>query len=64
MPRRSKVLAVTMIFVAASASALFVIENPVVRTFVIVLGLVGAVYVLFGVPTRERVLVTRGHVTR
>lgn len=56
MPRRSKVLAVTMILVAASASALLVIENPVPRTFVIVLGLVGAVYVLFGVPTRERVL--------
>lgn len=56
MPRRAKVLAVSMIFAAAGASALLVIDNAAVRAVVIGLGLVGISYVLFRVPTRERVL--------
>ena len=56
MPRRSKVLAVTMILVVASVSGVFAIENRVIGGAVIALGLIGAAYVLFRVPTRERVL--------
>ncbi len=59
MPRRAKVLAVTMILVVATASGLFAIENRLVGGGVVVLGLVGAAYVLFRVPTRERVLAER-----
>ena len=62
MPRRAKALAVTMILVTAGASALLAIDDAVVGTLVIALGLVGASYVAFRVPTRERVLATRGQV--
>jgi uncharacterized membrane protein YbaN (DUF454 family) len=60
MPRRAKVLAVTMILLVASASGIFAIGNRAVGAGVILLGLVGAAYVLFRVPTRERVLAERG----
>lgn len=59
MPRRAKVLAVTMIGAATGASAGLAITNPAVRVSVVALGLVGAAYVLFRVPTRERVLAER-----
>ncbi|MDP8988035.1 MAG: YbaN family protein [Actinomycetota bacterium] len=59
MPRRAKALAVTMILVAAGASGLLAIDHRAVGAFVVALGLVGAAYVLFRVPTRERVLATR-----
>ncbi|MDQ3571015.1 MAG: DUF454 domain-containing protein, partial [Actinomycetota bacterium] len=56
MPRRAKVVAVTMILVAAITSGVFAIDNRAVAGLVVGLGLVGASYVLFRVPTRERVL--------
>ena len=59
MPRRAKVAAVTMILVAATASGVFAIDNRAVGAFVVLLGLVGAAYVTFRVPTRERVLAER-----
>ena len=59
MPRRAKVLAVTMILGVSSLSAVFAIRNTVVGLTVVGVGLVGAAYVLFRVPTRERV-VARG----
>jgi uncharacterized membrane protein YbaN (DUF454 family) len=52
MPRRAKLLAVTMILAAATGSGLFAIDNRAVGGFVVALGLVGAWYVLFRVPTR------------
>lgn len=64
MPRRSKILAVTMILIASGASGLLAVDNAAVRTLVLVLGVIGASYVLFRVPTREQVLDTRGHVSR
>jgi uncharacterized membrane protein YbaN (DUF454 family) len=60
MPRRAKALAVSMIVVAAGASALLAIDNGAVRAIVIALGLVGVAYILFRVPTREHVLAKRG----
>ena len=59
MPRRSKVIAVTMILVVATASGVFVIGNRAVGAAVVALGLIGALYVTFRVPTRERVLAER-----
>jgi len=59
MPRRAKVMAVAMILVVSAASALLVIGNRSVGAAVGALGLIGALYVTFRVPTRERVLVER-----
>ena len=59
MPRRAKVVAVTMILGVSTLSAVFAIGNTAVALIVVGLGLVGAAYVLFRVPTRERVLARR-----
>jgi uncharacterized membrane protein YbaN (DUF454 family) len=59
MPRRAKVLAVATILVVATASGVFAIGNRAVGAGVILLGLIGAAYVTFRVPTRERVLAER-----
>ncbi len=59
MPRRAKVVAVTMILVVSVASGAFAIANRAVGAGVVALGLVGALYVTFRVPTREQVLADR-----
>jgi hypothetical protein len=59
MPRRAKVVAVTMIVVAVGSSALVVIERTAVSAVVLVAGAVGVWWVLVRVPTRERVLAER-----
>ncbi len=59
MPRRAKVMAVATILVVSTASAVFAIDNRAVGAAVIAVGLVGAAYVTFAVPTRERVLAQR-----
>ena len=58
MPRRAKVVAVTMIVVAVTASALLV-GRPVVAAVIVAAGAVGVGWVLLRVPTRERVLARR-----
>ncbi|MDQ4071088.1 MAG: YbaN family protein [Actinomycetota bacterium] len=59
MPRRAKVMAVTTILVVATASGVFAIGNRAVGAGVVALGVVGALYVTFRVPTRERVIAER-----
>ncbi len=59
MRRRAKVLAVTTILLVSTLSGLVAVENRRVGLAIVVLGLVGAAYVLFRVPTRERVLARR-----
>ena len=59
MPRRAKVVAVTMILVVSAASGVFAIGNRAVGAAVVALGLIGALYVTFRVPTREQVLAER-----
>lgn len=59
MPRRSKVVAVSMIVVVSTISAVLTISSPAVGAAIVVLGVVGALYVTFRVPTRERVLAER-----
>ncbi len=56
MRRRAKVAAVTTIVGVSTLSAVVAIGNPVVGLVVVAVGLVGAAYVLFRVPTRERVV--------
>ena len=56
MPRRAKVVAVTMILVFSMGSGILAIGNRAVGAAVVALGLVGAAYVLFRVPTRENVV--------
>ena len=59
MPRRAKVVAVTMILVVSTLSGLVVIGNQPLGWAVLALGVVGALFVTFRVPTRERVLAAR-----
>jgi uncharacterized membrane protein YbaN (DUF454 family) len=58
MPRRIKVIAVTSITLAVSASVVFAISNPWFRIGLIALGLVGIAFVLTR-PTREVELARR-----
>jgi uncharacterized membrane protein YbaN (DUF454 family) len=59
MPRRAKVLAVTMILVFSIWSGVFAIDHRAIGGLVVLLGLVGVWYVSFRVPTREQVLAQR-----
>ena len=54
MPRRSKVIAVTMIVAVSTLSA--ILAGMPLGLAIAALGLIGALYVTFRVPTRERVL--------
>ena len=60
MPRRAKVMAISMIVVASGLSAGLLINQPVVRLVVAAAGLVGVWFVGLRVPTRERVLSNPG----
>lgn len=56
MPRRAKIVAMSMIVVAVSASVVLAISAPLWQALVVVLGLVGVAYVGLRVPTRELVV--------
>jgi len=56
MPRRAKVIAVSMIVVAVGLSVTFGIDSWPIRVVVLALGAVGVLYIAVRVPTRERVL--------
>jgi uncharacterized protein len=56
MPRRAKVIALSMMVVAVGASVLFALEHGAVRGVVAVLGVIGVWFVGWHIPTRERVL--------
>ena len=58
MPRLAKITAVTMI-VAAVTLSLFAIPSAVGQLVTVAAALVGIGYILFRVPTRERVLAER-----
>lgn len=59
MPRRAKVIAVSMIVVAVGLSVTFGIDAWPIRAVVLALGAVGVLYITLRVPTRERVLEQR-----
>lgn len=50
IPKKAKILAVSMIIIFVSYSVFFAIENPTIKWVVGCLGLVGLFYVLFKVP--------------
>ncbi len=56
MPRRAKVVAMSMIVVAVAASVVLALSAPLWRAVVVALGLVGLAYVGWRVPTRELVV--------
>jgi uncharacterized membrane protein YbaN (DUF454 family) len=61
MPRRAKVLAITMMLAACGISAL-VVDSPLVDGLIVAAGLVGTWFVGWRVPTRERVLASTSDV--
>ena len=56
MPRRAKVVALSMMWTAIAISAVLLRERAAIAAGVIALGLVGSAYVVWRVPTREHVL--------
>ena len=60
MPRRAKVVAIAMIVVAVTLSAVFGFSSVVARALVVGAGLVGVGWIVWRVPTREQVLAERG----
>lgn len=63
MPRKAKVIALTMMWTAIALSAWTLSSLPVALIVVVVLGLIGTAYILLRVPTRELVLATRATAT-
>lgn len=57
MPRRAKVVALSMMWVAILLSGLALRHRPALLGGIVVLGLVGTAYIVWRVPTRERVAV-------
>ena len=55
MPRRVKVVALSMMWAAILLSGLALRHRPAVLAGVLALGLAGSAYILWRVPTRERV---------
>ncbi len=60
MPRRAKQWAVAMIVLFAGLSTVLALDAPLVAATIAVLGAIGIWYVVWRVPTKERVLRT-GH---
>jgi uncharacterized protein len=59
MPRRAKVIAITMLVVSCSLSATFGVDRLVIRLVIVAAGAVGVAWILWRVPTRETVLARR-----
>ena len=61
MPRRAKVAALSMMWIAILTSALLLRDRPAIVVAVVVLGFVGSAYILWRVPSREQVLQRAAH---
>jgi uncharacterized membrane protein YbaN (DUF454 family) len=59
MPRRAKVLAVSMLAVSCTISIVLAVEHLPVRAVIALAGGIGVAWILWRVPTREKVLATR-----
>ena len=53
MPKKAKVLALSMITFFAGSSSIFLIDNPPIQILVGILGIIGFWYVGFRVPTNK-----------
>jgi uncharacterized membrane protein YbaN (DUF454 family) len=56
MPRRAKVVALSMMWTAIVISSVLLRDRAVIAIVVVALGLIGTAYLLWRVPTREQVL--------
>lgn len=56
MPRRAKVAALSMMWIAIVISSVLLRDRPVIVGVVVALGLVGSAYIVWRVPTREHVI--------
>jgi uncharacterized membrane protein YbaN (DUF454 family) len=56
MPRRTKVWAIAMVWIAVSLSAVVSRDRPTLAGAIVVAGAIGTAYIAWRVPTRERVL--------
>jgi len=54
MPRRAKVVAITMMVLAIGLSVGFLLENPALRAAIVAAGMVGTWYIIRRVPTAPR----------
>lgn len=59
VPRRVKVLAISMMAVAVTLSTAIAVDTLALRLVIVGLGVAGFSYVAFAIPTRERVLAER-----
>jgi uncharacterized protein len=59
MPRRAKLIAISMIVVFVTLSVTLFIDTWPPRLVVLALGAIGVAYIALRVPTRERVLEQR-----
>jgi uncharacterized membrane protein YbaN (DUF454 family) len=59
MPRRAKVVALAMMGTAILLSSIALRHRTVMVAALVAVGVVGAAYIVWRVPTRERVLATR-----
>ncbi len=59
MPRRAKVIAITMLVVSCGLSATFGVDRLVIRLVILAAGAIGVAWILWRVPTRETVLARR-----
>ena len=59
MPRRAKLIAISMIVVFVTLSVVVFIGAWPIRIPVLTLGAIGVAYIVLRVPTRERVLEPR-----
>jgi uncharacterized protein len=59
MPRRAKVIAITMLVVSCGLSATFGVDRLAVRLAIVAAGAVGVAWILWRIPTREAVLAQR-----
>ena len=53
MPKKAKVLALSMITIFAGSSSIFLIDNPPIQILLGILGIIGFWYVGFRVPTNK-----------
>ncbi|HEX7131027.1 MAG TPA: YbaN family protein [Iamia sp.] len=56
MPRRAKVIAITMLVVSCGLSATFGVERLAVRLAIVGAGAIGVAWILWRIPTREVVV--------
>ena len=63
MPRRAKVLAISMLAVSCTISIVFAVEGLPIRAVIAAAGGIGVAWILWRIPTREKVVAERAAAT-